>query len=171
MDTRAYTRLRTRLEQRLADSLTEKRAVRIIATSAAMLAVALPILQLIEINRLLDPSEPSLWGVIISYTSFWLRVRIGAALAVNAVAIWPFKPKGFFVSTLAMSWAVVEYVLWLSWSLRVKESLGIGRLPESSTFGLYTANLLDVIVLGFALLVFSWIVKKLASILPITRGD
>ena len=160
-----YERLQATLDRSLATaSMTERRVLRIIATLAAALAVGLPIVQFIEIDRLLNPNEPSLWGVIISYTSFWVRVRIGVALTVSSIAIWPFRSKPFLVATLAMAWAMAEYLLWLSWSIRVKESLGIGRLPEPSVGGLYTANWLDLIVPIFALVIVAWILKIFASL-------
>lgn len=139
-----YSRLQKTLTSHLATiSDVERRCVRILATVAALSAIALPILQFVEVNLLLSPGEGSEWGVIVSYTSFWLRVRISAALAVTSAGIWPFRGRGFLVSVVSMAWVVVEYALWFTWSLRVRESLGIGHLPEPNAADLYAATWFD----------------------------
>jgi hypothetical protein len=141
----------------------ERRCVRILAIVAALSAIALPVLQFLEINRLLSPGEGSEWGVIVSYTSFWLRVRISAALAVTSAGIWPFRGKSFLVSVVSMAWVVVEYALWLTWSLRVRESVGTGKMPEPNAAGLYAATWFDILVLLFSLTMAVWIAKILST--------
>lgn len=159
-----YGRLQKTLTSHLATiSDIERRCVRILGTVAALSAIALPILQFLEINRLTSPGEGSEWGVIVSYTSFWLRVRIAAALAVTSVGIWPFRGKAFLASLVSIAWVVVEYALWFTWSLRVRESLGIGHLPEPNAVGFYAATWFDILVLLFALTIAVWIAKILST--------
>jgi len=161
-------RLQAGLARRLAAvSHAERNCVITISTLAAGLAIVLPIIQIIEINNLLSPQEGFTWGVIVSYASFWLRVRIALALIINSIGIWPFRAKSILVSAFAIAWVVAEYTLWLSWSIRVREGLGVGRLPEPSAAGFYGAIWLDIVVLILAIVVLGWMIKTL---LPLLTG-
>jgi hypothetical protein len=155
-----YARFHTNIEGKLIGRpITERTILRLISILAAALALALAIIQFIEIDRVLDQHEYSLWGVTISYTTLWLRIRIAVAHAINSTVIWPFKPKSFLISALTMLWVIIEYVLWFNWSFRVRESLGTGHLPEPSAAGLYAAIWPDLIVLLLTLVIVVWIVK------------
>ena len=98
-------------------------------------------------------------------TDFGLRLRVAVALIVSLVCICRFRPKGFLVSVGALLWVVAEYTLWLIWSLRFKETLGVGHLPDPQIAGLYKAIPWDMVVLGLTLMLLAWAIKTLALVL------
>lgn len=146
-------------------SRTERRFIRVVAILAAVVSTALVTLQYIELTQL-RPVEVQSWGMT-SYdlTDFWLRLRIAVALVVNLVCIYRFRPKGFLVSALALLWVVIEFILWFESSLRLKEALDIGHLPEPSILGFYNAVWWDLVVLCSTMMLLAWAIKTLVLIL------
>ena len=155
----------------ISTSRSERNLVRSVALIAGALATVLPVVEYTETKRLLDSIEYSLWGVIVNYTSFWLRSRIAIALIVNLVSIWSLSAKGFLISTLSLLWVSIEYALWLNWSFRVEENLGIGHLPEPSLAGFYGAIWLDIGVLVLIIPLVAWAVKIFVSSFRSSSGE
>lgn len=159
-----FTKLNERLTAVLGSlSRTERRFIRAVAILAAALSTALVTLQYIELTQL-SLVEAQSWGMTsYALTDFWLRLRTALALIVNLVCIYRFRPKGFLGSAMPLFWVIIEYILWFRWSLRLKEALDIGRLPEPSILGFYHAVSWDMAVLGLTILLVAWTVRSFWS--------
>lgn len=161
-----FTKLNAKLTAVLSStSRTERHFIRAVAILAALLSTTLVTIQYIGISQL-RPVELQSWGMT-SYdlTDFWLRLRVAVALIANLVFIFRFRPRGFLVSTGALLWVVAEYTLWFIWSLRFKEALGTGHLPEPEIAGFYKAVLWDMVILGSTTMLLAWTIKTLIVVL------
>lgn len=142
----------------------ERKLIRLIAILASVGSAMLVILQYGAIRRLLDQAASDSFGLMsISYTDFFLRLRIACALFFNLIGMWWFRARLFLLSCVALAWVVLEYSLWFIWSFRVKATTGLILLPHNEFFGLYRGNIGDVIVLFLSLLLLTWAIKVLIA--------
>lgn len=158
MNGKTLAKLTAALDSR---SWIEKSTVRGIFVIASALAVYSAWETYLGIRWLENLPDGGLWGITISYSMLWLRVRIATALAVNSLLVWGFKAKALMSGVLPLLWVAGEGVLWFVWSLRLRNSLGIGRLPESSVPGLYRSEWPDAAVLALTFALMLWAAKVL----------
>ena len=53
------------------------------------------------------------------------QIRVALALVIGAVAAWPGKSKGFFISLVALLWITLEYILWWKQSVGALDAAGM----------------------------------------------
>ena len=142
----------------------EQALIKVTAALVTILSTALVVLQYLATKRLLDQAASDSFGLMsISYTDFFLRLRITCAHAFNLIGMWHFKARSFLLSCLALTWVAIEYGLWFMWSFRVKATSGLRLLPHDEFFGLYRGNIGDAITLTFSVLLMAWVVKILST--------
>lgn len=149
---------------------TEKNVARFFSILAAVLIIGIVSVELSKV--FFRPSYPDSSdgrvSVLFDFSFVFRKLRIGLALVINLIDIWPFKMKRYFISTLSLVWAVIEYALWFKYSLFLKangEALGLSGLPEPNTLGFYPATLWDALALVLVIALFIWNMKLYLSIL------
>jgi hypothetical protein len=102
-----------------------------------------------------------------------MRLKIGVALLVLAIALWFRRLLWFCISAVAAVFIEVQYGVWYLDTQRWLREIGVkdfSNLPVPSEFphftGLYRATPWDFVVFMFTTMLLVWEIRVLVAVIP-----
>lgn len=129
--------------------------------SAAAIYTSLLIADIVRSSQDVEAARQIGVTIDLNYQIPRMKTRIALALIVGVLTLWPRRRTWFVVSILALSWVVVEYVMWNIDSIRGRAEAGLDSTSPPIAY-LHGATRWDIVNLVLVLGILSWQIVLLA---------